>query len=113
MSNDNECIKKLERILDEYDAAADVWREIELEKEKWTVTYFKVKKLKDNYIINTAHMGKVKVVPGKCQDCFFRVNRGMTYCDCQNEVPREYLVKGSICNLGGRKFIKVKAKNGI
>lgn len=113
MSNDNECIKKLERILDEHDATADFWREIELEKEKWTVTYFKVKKLKDNYIINTAHMGKVKVVPGKCQDCFFRVNRGMTYCDCQNEVPREYLVKGSICHLSERKFIRVKANKGI
>ena len=117
MSNDDKYVtssaKRLERILDEFDATEDLWREIELEKEKWTVTYFKVKKFKDNQIINTAHMGKVKVVPGKCQDCFFRVSRGMTYCDCQDEVPKEYLVKGSMCNLSERKFIKVKADKGI
>ena len=89
------------------------WREIRQEGGRWIVAYFEVTELKDNEVIVTKHGMKIKAVPGKCQDCCFRVNRGLMFCDCQGEVPEEYLIKGGICSLKDRKFIKVKANKGI
>lgn len=89
------------------------WREIRQEGDRWIVEYFNVTELKDNEVIVTKHGMKVKVVPGECQDCCFRVNRGLMFCDCQGEVSEEHLIKNGLCGLIGRKFIRVKANKGI
>lgn len=91
----------------------DEWKEYKQDGDTWTVEYFEVTVPKDDEVIVTKHGMKIKAVPGKCQDCVFRVNRGFIFCDCQGEVPDEYLVKGNLCNLKGRKFVKVKANKGV
>lgn len=91
----------------------DEWKEMKQVNNEWVIEFFEVVELKDNEVIITTHGEKVKVVPGKCQDCRFRIDRGLAFCDCRGEIPKKYLIKDSLCNLKNRKFVSVKAKNGI